>query len=60
MKFLVTFLLAISRARSISTIDENHLEDNLRLKLLAYQNASFIMWDFNLFAEPLIGLAEIQ
>ena len=42
MKFLVIFLLATLRARSIPIIDENHLEDKLRLKLLAYQNATSI------------------
>ena len=45
MKILVLLIFATSRARSIPAIDVNHQENNLRLKLLAYQNATSIRQD---------------
>ena len=42
MKFLTILLFATFEARNIPAFDGNHIDDNLRLKLLAYQNATSI------------------
>ena len=42
MKIFTILLFATFEARNIPAFDENHRDDNLRLKLLAYQNATSI------------------
>ena len=42
MKFLVILFFATLRGKNIPELDSNLDEENLRLKLLAYQNATSI------------------
>ena len=45
MKFLAFLFIAGLRGKNIPELDNNPDEANLRLKLLAYQNATSISWD---------------
>ena len=47
MKFLAFLFVATLRGKNIPELDNNLDEENLRLKLLAYQNAASISRDSN-------------